>query len=361
MCNRPVAAAAAVLLLSGCAIHPVPEDVTGVDTSDIVRQIRCETREAAVQFLIRELGNLAAGGETQPPNPIAQKIVAAYEADHESISTFRPSMFAGPEYLQVRNFYNVIYTTGVAYNFDLTMSEDNNLTANANFLGPWNGAAFTLGLMGDANRQRANERTFTVTDTIGMLVTNLNAVPIRGVRFCDGQIKGPNYVYPIAGHIGVDKMVKTFFELAYFASLAPTEKGAPPTMADKLTFTTIVDLSLMPKVVFAPVKSGFQPTDATLNGLARRSDVHKVSVGLALDPKSAAALASLHQYLFSAERAAGISRSAAITGVTGAPMLRGQVYQGTTMTASVSTVAEQLAVIAVDQLKSREIQIVPGP
>ena len=39
-----VAAIALSFLGAGCAIHPLPQDVTGVDTYHIVRQIRCEAR-----------------------------------------------------------------------------------------------------------------------------------------------------------------------------------------------------------------------------------------------------------------------------------------------------------------------------
>jgi hypothetical protein len=351
-------AAAAALLLSGCAIHPVPEDVTGVDTYHIVRQIRCETREAAAEFVIKELRRLATEGGDR----IAQRIVADYDDNPETISNFSPDVFRGPEYAQVRNLYNVIYTAGVAYTFNLTMTEDNNLGASVNFLGPWPASTFTLGLAGNADWQRANQRQFTITDTLGTLLTKMGT-PIRGERYCDGQLKGPNYVYPIAGRIGVDKMVQTFFELVLLANLSAADKGTPPNMADQLTFTTLVDLTATPKVVFSPIKSGFQPSDASATGVARRTDVHKVAVGLAVEPKVAAALASLRTYLFSKERNAGstgISRSAAITGVAGVSGPRLGVIQANTLTANVGSQAELLAVMAVDQLKSREIQFVPG-
>ena len=47
----------AAFVLAGCAIHPLPEDVTGVDTYTIVRQIRCETRQAVIDFALRWLGS----------------------------------------------------------------------------------------------------------------------------------------------------------------------------------------------------------------------------------------------------------------------------------------------------------------
>jgi hypothetical protein len=351
MCNRPIVAAAAVLLMSGCALHPVPEDVTGVDTYHIVRQIRCETREATKEFVIRELRRLAADHEDQAGDPIAQRIVADYDRDPESISNFRPEVFAGPQYAQVRNLYKVIYTSAVAYNFDLTMTENDDLGANANIVGPWTGATFTLGLGANANRERKNERQFTITDTLGPLLTQLNR-PVRGVRYCDGQIRIANYAYPIAGRIGVDKMVKTFFELALFTNLDAEKAGAPPTMADKLTFTTLVDLTVAPKVVFSPVTSGFQPSDANLTGVVRRTDAHQVIVGLSLDnsKNGIAVIGSLRGYLFSRERSGG---GAVASGAGGSVLL------ATSVTAHAATPAQQLAVLAVDQLKSREVQLVP--
>ena len=33
---------------SGCAIHPLPENVTGVSTTHIVHRIRCEARDAVL-------------------------------------------------------------------------------------------------------------------------------------------------------------------------------------------------------------------------------------------------------------------------------------------------------------------------
>jgi hypothetical protein len=38
--------------------HPVPEDVTGLDTADIVKQIRCETRDAARKTIVKFLNGI---------------------------------------------------------------------------------------------------------------------------------------------------------------------------------------------------------------------------------------------------------------------------------------------------------------
>lgn len=353
MCVRSFAAIGAASLLSNCAIHPVPEDVTGVNTYHIVRQIRCETREAAAKFVLRELKRLGSDHEDQAADPIARSLVDQYEANPELISTFTPDLFPGPKYAQVRNFYRVIYSSAIAYNFDLTMTEQNNLGTTVNLLGPWT-QKFTLGLSADANRTRSNERSFTVTDTFSELLMGLNR-PVRGQRYCDGQIVQANYVYPIAGHIGVDELVMTFFQLAYLGGLS-ADKAAPgaigpPTIADKLTFTTTIDGSATPTVLFSPAGSGLQLTDASLTGMASRMDAHQVTVGLALDTGAMASLTSLRGYLFSRERSIG----APAASVAGAP---GGVLVVNTLTAQARTSAEKLAVIAIDQLKSREVQLV---
>ena len=88
--------AASILLLAGCAIHPEPENVTGVSTYDIARQIRCETREAAKDRVLTEIRSLAMGSPYQAGDARAQQLLARYEDNREDISTFSPGLFAGP-------------------------------------------------------------------------------------------------------------------------------------------------------------------------------------------------------------------------------------------------------------------------
>jgi hypothetical protein len=355
---RAFAASCAIIPLSGCALYPVPEDVTGVDTYHIVRQIRCETREAARDFILSELEREATDYPGQPANPIAHRLVQEFEADREQMDNFNPNIFSGPDGLQLRNFYNVIYSVGIAYNFDLTMNEENDVGTMIDVLGAW-APKFTLGFSANANRGRSNERSFTVTDTFGGLMTQLGH-PRRGVRYCDGQIVQANYVYPIAGHIGVSKLVKTFFELTLFTGLSdskatPGTAGTPPSIADKLTFTTTIDASLSPKVIFSPAGTTLEMSDVSVTGFARRVDTHQVTVGLAMESKAVADLTSLRSYLFSTRS----GPSGTVLGGTGnRGSVGGNVILANTLTARANTSAEGLAALAIDQLKSREIQLV---
>jgi len=261
----------------------------------------------------------------------------------------------------------VIYSAAIAYNFDLTMSEVNNLNAGIDFLGPWQGM-FTLGVSGDANRTRANERTFTITDTFNYLRTTLNT-PAHGVHYCDGHVTvGPNYIYPIVGRIGIYNTVYTFFQLSIFDNLAADKAkpgvGGTPALADLLTFTTMVDVTATPKVVFAPVSKSFHVTDASLSGMASRKDIHQLTLGLALDSKGTAPLTALRGYVFS--RGGTLDTQKLGLGISGTRGASGRQSAGSQtlvlnrVTASTTSPAEQIAVAMIDQLKSRELQLIPS-
>jgi hypothetical protein len=358
MLRRVVSLCASAVCLVGCAIHPLPEDVTGVDTYHIVRQIRCETREALKKELLLYLYNLARDHPDQAGDAIAQRIVRDYENDPESISTFNAGMFPGPRYVRVRQLINTFADTGIGYSFDLTMTEDNNLSTDINLLRPLTNSTTRLGISAGAMRKRNNHRVFTVTDNFGYLLAKLNT-PVRGHRYCDNQIVQANYVYPIAGRIGVDRLVHDFVTLTLLANLGgadakPGEEG-PPTMADTLTFTTTVNLSATPKVEFSPVNDAFQLANASFTAEAIRTDAHQVSVALAITPTGAANLGPLRSYLFSTERGARVA-----AGGGGARSFERPVAIGERVIGG-GTASERLALLAIDQLKRREFQLIPPP
>lgn len=352
--GRSFASLGMVLVSAGCAIKPVPDDVTGVSTYAIARQIRCETRAAARERVVTYIKNLAEGSQYIAGDPQAQQLLARYGDGGEDISSFRPGMFTGPLEVERRNYLTMIYTTAIAYSFDLTGDETNNIGSTVNLVGPW-ANKLGLGITGNANRERQNERLFTLTDTLGDLLMNLNAKQF-GVPYCGKpQIVAENYVYPVAGRIGVDESLKTFLELNVFANIAASDGSkssnaalAAPTFTDKLTFTTTFDLTGNPQVTFTPVGSGFQVGDASLTGLVRRTDTHKVYVALALEPPGAVSSTALHTYLFPSNqaRAAG-----------GGPRKPTTVI-GSSVTARVRTAAEDIAVSALDQIKNREVQFI---
>jgi hypothetical protein len=337
---------AAALLASGCSIHPVPSDVTGVDTKDIVKQIRCETREALTDEIKGQLRKWAAAG-----SPEAETLARRYESDPHAIEDFRPGLFPGPSYVQVRSLINLFADTAIAYNFDLTMTENNDLATDINFLKPLTNPRFTLGVNAGAFRKRTNQRTFTITDTFGFLVARLNRKDAYGGRYCDGKIVRENYVYPIAGRIGVDKTVTTFIELTVFGSLGGDKGKGPPTMADKLTFTTTINLSANPRVEFTPVSNTFQLASASLRASADRTDRHEVTIGVAVAGAGLDELDSFRSFAFSPGRGGG---------GTAARPARSSLYRGERVMGG-GTPAERAAVQQIDLLKRQEIQLIAPP
>jgi hypothetical protein len=149
-------------------------------------------------------------------------------------------------------------------------------------------------------------------------------------------------------------MVNDFVELTLFASLteagaAPGVKGAP-TMSDQLTFITAVGGSVNPSIVFTPITNAFQLTNGSLTAAVGRMDTHQVTVALAISTGSMAELGAVRSFLFSSGR--GVST----TGRPNAPT----VLVGNRITGSGRSTSEILAMVAVDQLKSRELQLVPS-
>jgi hypothetical protein len=346
MLNRVRAAVLALsIATSGCSIHPLPKDVTGVDTYTIARRIRCEARDALRNIVTEWLAAVAAKSD----DPLLQELASQYKNNPATINSFDYHIFKGPRYAEIRSTVKLFYDSGIAYTFDLTGTETNNLDAELDFMRVLTNSKFTLGISGGLDRTRANERIFTITDTFSRLLTKVPE------EYCYGQVVYANYVYPIVGRIGIDKTIRSFIDLTLFAGLsgAKADPGAsaPPTMTDDLTFTTTINSTVNPLVVFTPVTSAFQLTTASLTTANNRVDRHEVTVGLAIATSGLTELGPLRSYLFSANRVAPVGRAPVRT--AGGLVIGGRITGGGTTT-------EQLAVIAIDQKKSQQIQIVPA-
>lgn len=275
---------ACALLLANCAIRPLPEQVTGITTFNIVKQIRCETREAAFNTLIKGLAdNPKVFGEP------AQRIAEGFRDHPELMYRLKPGLFTG----NARDFVDYFWNTGVAYNFSLDMTETNNLDAQVDFIQVLTRSTRTLGIGGGLDRQRENTRTFTITDDFKGL---LNLEPRD---YCDGHLAADeNHIYPIAGRIGIEPFVHEFARIALFGSLGVDKDSGAPTMVDTLQFQTTLSGSAVPKVVFSPVGRGFQLADAALTAEVTRKDVHTLTMGLSVVAAPAAAAAQGGKPLF---------------------------------------------------------------
>ncbi|NNH32340.1 hypothetical protein C9413_23630, partial [Rhizobium sp. SEMIA 4085] len=248
--------------LQSCVnIHPLPDDVVHLSTYNIVRQVRCETRKAVIDSVLGFLtddANHDAKKVDDRARAVGQRFRQAFKAapyDFEgpvSMLRFNPDLLSGNAKLIV----SLLWNTGVAYNFDLTMMEKNDFDPEVNFLGSWTRSTLSVGLKGTFDRQRQNERQFTITDNFGDLVGKLHPA------YCRNQIVEANITYPIAGKVGMERVVQDFLVLTLFGNLSGdaskdiTSSKGPPSMVEQLQFTTTVGGSTTPKVTFVPVGSG---------------------------------------------------------------------------------------------------------
>ncbi|MCK1298380.1 MULTISPECIES: hypothetical protein [unclassified Bradyrhizobium] len=289
------------LLVASCAVRPLPEQATGITTFNIVKQIRCETREAAFNVLVNGLANNPdVFGEP------ARATAEGFRGHPELMHQFKPVLFAG----NAREFVNFFWDTGIAYNFSLDMTEINDFGANVNLIQLPTGSTTMLGLGGGVDRLRENKRTFTITDDFKGLLN------LKPRTYCDGHLAtNEETIYPITGRIGVELFIREFVRVALFTNLKEDKDyDGAPTMVDTLLFNTFVSGSISPRVVFSPVGRAFQLADASVTAAASRRDVHTLTMGLSVIAAPPGAAASGGRQLFGrllTSRGGGTKKAAA--------------------------------------------------
>jgi hypothetical protein len=247
---RMVLPVALSFALGACAIHPLPQDVTGVKTSQIVHRNRCEARAAV--FRIEDWLH-----KKNTPN--------------------------------AKRALQVLPKIGIALSYSLDMTEMDTLTASSNLEELVTRGTFSANPGAADALTRDNHRTFTVADnyrTLGQMVD------------CNTEAVGPNYQYPIVGKIGIAETIETFLTMALHEDLngvvddeagkLPTDPNkftaASPTMVETLTFTTKISAGVTPQVMLTPLLSSSQLklNSASLAFGWSRQDVHEVIIGLGM-------------------------------------------------------------------------------
>jgi hypothetical protein len=272
------------VFLSGCHIHPLPDDVTRQSTVDIVERIRCEAAAAV------------------------DKLVTTGRLDRTAL----PATYIG-------------------YEFQFLMTENNNASGSGMFRYPFSSGTLNVGISGGADRARASDRNFRIVESFEKLRDSL--------RVCTKERFEKNAVYPIAGSIGLSEVIATYVGLEKLTDLQPqrrqgqgqdqgdnrqdgnrqdgnrpdgnrpggnrrdrlaeenpnngrngntrrAEDDEPvPTFSDKLTFTTKFSAGVNPSLSLKAVPRSFRLVEAEIDLTAARTDVHKVTVAIAVDKK----------------------------------------------------------------------------
>lgn len=337
-------------LPSGCSIHPLPEDTKGVDTLDIVKHVRCETREALIELFAQFLANPDEGKVD-----LASRAVGLHYFGERSrpLSAFEPKLLSG----NARQAVELFWETGIAYNFQLGIKENNDFTAGVGFGNPFTRGTTTgttqMDVGGSLNRQRISNNAFTITDTIKKLITKVPG------DFCQGQLVGPDDIYPITGKIGMKEVIGNFVNLTIYGNLGSRREDknpaafikGPPTMVAAVTFETAVIGKVNPaKVIYSPIANHFALLNATVSTELRRTDTHAVTVGLALEQAAVSQLEPYQDAIFA--RYGGL-RTPAASRPSSQARAQGTLF-GRFLTASGSP-AEVAAAQAVDQFLTQRL------
>lgn len=255
-------------IVGGCAIHPLPEDAAPLNTVEIVDHVRCEMYDA----LRHQFYLMFFYSESAAARAVARDIKARTDRPlqdfKDKISLLKPvygqrlKAFAG---------------TTIGYGFRFNITESNIAKSELNFGLPWNPLSnLTLKAGAGIDKKRANTRRFFKVESFEELSLSTDCLQ----RTLDRE----NFVYPITGTIGLEKVVDDFVKLTTRgAKTASSDAKDVKNFSEQLTFTTQMSGSLNPKVKLSPLTDHFKLADASVELMATRIDVHELTLTFEVD------------------------------------------------------------------------------
>lgn len=256
--------------VAGCAMHPLPEDVTRKNTAQIIQAIRCEARAGIAEQLELDLRNSG--------HSVAIRLADRIAAGDFDFSKLEPDLKRlDPEDKKLSTAY---LQSGIALQFRFDITEKNDHTIDASFKDPFTNGFFGLTLQGGDKQQRSNERVVTVAGQFDGLLTGLT------YKDCSSaQARVPNWVYPIAGHIGLAEIIKSYVKVARDTK---DQLGEAGTFVDTITFTTTISGEGIPTITLTPISEALRLTSIGDTASDSRIDIHELTVSIVL-PKTPAA------------------------------------------------------------------------
>jgi hypothetical protein len=278
----------ALSMLAGCAVHPIPDDVSPIPTEAIIAAARCELRQGLVEQV-----KVWFADETRPvdPNVISPELVA--DQLDKMVARYKVDKNDWQEYLDI----------AIAYDWSFEITEANRVDSSVGFKLPFinpGPGSLDAGASGSLTLGRSAKRTFKSQDKFSNLLRE------SWFNFCNDKDRSskpgyyntpeghppyvprdPNLLYPISGSIGLARAVTSFLRIA-------VQEGAVDTFTDELAFTTTWDGKAGASVTLSPVPKEFRLVSGSLNLAGTRTDLHKVKISLAF-PKARAAQKTKNQ------------------------------------------------------------------
>jgi|SRR5271165_3924932 len=271
------------IIPAGCSVVPLPDDVVGIDVAQITRKIRCEIREAVIRKLAVTLVQLGPYENDSEAVRIGTELQESGSLQGVKFDSLTPNF---------RDYINQYAKTGIAYNFILEGTISNNLNQGVlnvtEGIGGYNSAkqlvsdgSRVVGFSGGVAAMRDNTVNYTVSDDFFFLTER---VPDD---YCADKNINANYLYPIAGKLGLNNLINEFVDLNQFGGLAadPKNPKGPPTLAWTMKFTTAINAAATPQITLLPLTGVTRVTQGSITGSLGRTDVHTLTVALSRETK----------------------------------------------------------------------------
>jgi hypothetical protein len=242
--------------LAACSIHPIPDDVSRYSTADIIRNVRCEAKDA-VRERIRQALHERGIYDVVPDNVLDPKSLAKIRR--------RDARLAAK--------FKAYGASTITYEFLFDITETNDATGGVTFGMPFTtGGQFSLPFSGQLKKVREGKRTINSVETFA----GLAKLP------CEGWVKPErDMLYPLTGSVGVGRIITTFINISEMGTQDLTKASADEKVfKDVLTFTTTVGETATPTLKLTPVPDRFRLTDATITNGNTRVDMHQVTITL---------------------------------------------------------------------------------
>lgn len=249
--------------LWGCALYPIPDDVSPFRTEEIVRHGRCEVRQAVLDHMVRR-GMITAQMPIEEIRSLIKRTKDKEEKDAKHLTENEEQLLR-------------LTKVAVVYSYDFNITEKNNASAGAGFSFPWSTGTLEAGGKAALDLTRVGSRVFGTEDNWDELITNS--------KLCE-ELTSPrsaNALYPLTGSLGFDRLtgsigvgrvVETFIDI-------DLQRGAKDNFVDTLTFTTSVSGDANATLKLDPVPEKFRLVSANAGIGASRLDTHKLTISLA--------------------------------------------------------------------------------
>jgi hypothetical protein len=238
-----------VVSVVGCAIHPLPDDISRETTYSIIHNIRCEARaeiKSEVQALL--MTSSSASVRAIDAEDVLENLDKIRKLDQD-----------------IGDKINKYRLSAIGYLFTFKITENNDAkNGKVNFILPLTDGLFTLDFEGGVEKKRDSDRKIGIVETF----EELDGLDCTNVSHPES-----NLAYPITGSVGMAEVVDSFLKLA-------ESVGSNKKFNDTLTYTTEIKAGVNPKLELKPVDNRFRLKTASANFDVSRKDVHELYVTL---------------------------------------------------------------------------------